>query len=134
MRRSPVSRAKQRPPGGGLSFAQIECARARKEGRRCRLRSRRRQSHTFRGGERNDDWRIEDPPKKSKRARSPKAIIAMIVAPLSLSLSLFLSVERCVRTSSSSLSRRARVKIDTQTSKDADEKAFVFFFFFPRKF
>ena len=34
MRRSPVSRAKQRPPGGDLSFAQIECARARerKEG------------------------------------------------------------------------------------------------------
>ena len=92
------SRARSSDRRGDLSFAQIECARARKEGRRCRrFRSRRRQSHTFRGGERNDDWRIEDPPKKSKRARSPKAIIAMIVAPLSLSLSL--SLGRKVRAS-----------------------------------
>ena len=102
MRRSPVSRSEATAGGEGVSFFRSNRvrARARKEGRDCRLRSRRvvRATPFAAANESTTTTRIEDPPpKKSNTERAAKAIAMMIVGRTSFSFSF--SLGRKVRES-----------------------------------
>ena len=103
MRRSPVSRSEATAGGDQGSFFRSNRvrARARKEGRDCRLRSRRvvRATPFAAANESTTTTRIEDPPpKKSNTERAAKAIaMMMIVGRTSFSFSF--SLGRKVRES-----------------------------------